>query len=83
MAEYYNMILNEDELHWFFDHIIEKPLAYESYMIMLACRGKKLTDEEREYTKVGARGEMMREELIRCKGGLKQEWNFDIYRQAF
>ena len=25
---------------------------------------KKLTDEEREYTKVGARGEMMREELI-------------------
>ena len=37
---------------------------YETYMIMLACRGKKLTDEEREYTKVGARGEMMREELI-------------------
>ena len=33
-------------------------------MIMLACRGKKLTDEEREYTKVGACGEMMREELI-------------------
>ena len=83
MPEYYNMILNEDELRWFFDHIIEKPLAYESYMIMLACRGKKLTDEERKYTKVGARGEMMREELIRCRGGLKQEWNFDIYRQAF
>ena len=78
MAEYYNMILDEDELHWFFDHIIQKPLEYETYMIMLACRGKKLTDEEREYTKVGARGEMMREELIRCKGGLKQEWNFDI-----
>ena len=37
---------------------------YETYMIMLACRGKKLTDEEREYTKVGSRGEMMREELI-------------------
>ena len=83
MADYYDMILDENELRWFFDHIIEKPLAYESYMIMLACRGKKLTDEEREYTKVGARGEMMREELIRCRGGLKQEWNFDIYRQAF
>ena len=62
MAEYYNMVLNEEELRWFYEHIIEKPLAYESYMIMLACRGKKLTDEEREYTKVGARGEMMREE---------------------
>ena len=38
-------------------------------MIMLACRGKKLTDEEREYTKVGARGEMMREELIWIQKG--------------
>lgn len=81
MADYYNMILDEDELHWFFDHIIQKPLEYETYMIMLACRGKKLTDEEREYTKVGSRGEMMREELIRCKGGLKQEWNFDRISQ--
>ena len=64
MAEYYNMILDENELYWSFDHIIQKPLEYETYMIMLACRGKKLTDEEREYTKVGSRGEMMREELI-------------------
>lgn len=83
MAEYYNMILNENELRWFFDHIIQKPFEYETYMIMLACRGKKLTDEEREYTKIGSRAEMMREDLIRCKGGFKQEWNFDIYRQAF
>lgn len=83
MAEYYNMVLDETELKWFFDQIIEKPLEYESYMILLACRGKKLTDEEREFTKVGSRGEMMREELIHCRGGLKQEWNFDIYRQAF
>jgi hypothetical protein len=83
MAEYYNMILDEAELLWFFEHIIQKPLAYESYMIMLSCRGKKLSDEEREYTKVGSRGEMMKEEFIRCKGGLKQNWNFDIYKQAF
>lgn len=83
MSEYYNMVLNEDELRWFFDHIIEKPEPQESYMVCLACRGKKLTEDEREYTKVGSRGEMMREELIRTKGGLKQEWNFDIYKQAF
>lgn len=83
MSEYYNIVLNEDELKWFFDHIIEKPEPQESYMVCLACRGKKLTDEEREYTKVGARGEMMREEIVRTKGGLKQEWNFDIYKQAF
>lgn len=83
MAEYYNMVLDEEELHWFFDHIIQKPLEYETYMVMLACRGKKLTEEEKEYTKVGSRGEMMQEDLIRCRGGLKQEWNFDIYKQAF
>ncbi len=83
MAEYYNIVLDEDELRWFFEHIIEKPLEYESYMILLACRGKKLTEEEREYTKVGSRGEMMKEQFISCKGGLKQEWNFDIYKQAF
>lgn len=83
MAEYYNMVLNEDELHWFFDHIIEKPLAYESYMILLACREKKMSEKEREFTKVGSRGEMMRAEFICCKGGMKQEWSFDIYKQAF
>lgn len=83
MAEYYNIVLDEDELRWFFEHIIEKPLEYESYMILLACRGKNLTEEEREYTKVGSRGEMMKEQFISCKGGLKQEWNFDIYKQAF
>lgn len=83
MAEYYDMVLNEDELHWFFDHIIQKPLEHETYMIMLSCRGKRLSDEEKEITKVGSRGEMMREEFIRCKGGLKQEWNFSIYSQAF
>ena len=71
MAEYYNMVLDEDELHWFFDHIIQKPLEYETYMIMLACRGKKLTEEEKEYTKVGSRGEMMQEDLIRCR----EDWN--------
>lgn len=83
MAEYFNMVLNEDELRWFFENIIVKPLPHESYMVLLACRGKALSDEEREYTKVGSRGEMMREEFIHCKGGLKQEWNFDIYKQAF
>ena len=83
MAEYFNMVLNEDELRWFFENIIVKPLPHESYMVLLACRGKTLSDEEREYTKVGSRGEMMREEFIHCKGGLKQEWNFDIYKQVF
>lgn len=83
MTEYYDMVLNEKELRWFFDHIIQKPLEHESYMIMLSCRGKRLSTEEREQAMVGSRGEMMREEIIRCKGGLRQEWSFDVYRQAF
>ena len=33
-----------------------------------------------EYT---SDAEANREEFIHCHGGLKQEWNFDIYRQAF
>ena len=83
MPEYYNMILDEEELRWYFEHIIQKPLEYESYMILLSCRGKKMSKEEREVTKIGSRGEMMREKIIHCQGGLRQEWNFDIFKQAF
>lgn len=47
-------------------------------MICLSARGKKLDKEEREIYQLG-RGEMMRTELIRRKGG---NWNFNIYKQG-
>lgn len=76
--EFYKLVADEKEMEWFFDHIIEPPLAHETYMICLSARGKKLDKNEREIYQLG-RGEMMRTELIRRKGG---NWNFNIYKQG-
>ena len=76
--EFYKLVEDEKEMQWFFDHCIEPPLAHETYMICLSARSKKLDKEEREIYQLG-RGEMMRTELIRRKGG---NWNFNIYKQG-
>ena len=76
--EFYKLVVDEKEMEWFFDHIIEPPLAHETYMICLSARSKKLDKDEREIYQLG-RGEMMRTELIRRKGG---NWNFNIYKQG-
>lgn len=76
--EFYKIVVDENEMKWFFDHIIEPPLPHEVYMICLSARNKKLNEEEREIYQLG-RGEMMRTELIRRKGG---NWNFNIYKQG-
>lgn len=76
--EFYKLVADENEMKWFFDHILEPPEVFETYMICLSARGKKIPLEEREIYQLG-RGEMMRTELIRRKGG---NWNFNIYKQA-
>lgn len=76
--EFYKIVADENEMKWFFDHILEPPEVFETYMVCLSARGKKIPLEEREIYQLG-RGEMMRTELIRRKGG---NWNFDIYKQA-
>lgn len=76
--EFYKIVADENEMKWFFDHILEPPEVFETYMVCLSARGKKIPPEEREIYQLG-RGEMMRTELIRRKGG---NWNFDIYKQA-
>jgi hypothetical protein len=76
--QYYHIVEDENEMKWFFDHIISKPEPWESYMICLSARSKKLTPDEREMYQLG-RGEMMRTEIIRSKGG---NWNFNIYKQG-
>lgn len=76
--EFYKLVADENEMKWFFDHILEPPEVFETYMVCLSARGKKIPPEEREIYQLG-RGEMMRTELIRRKGG---NWNFDIYKQA-
>ena len=76
--EFYEIVKDENEMKWFFDYIISKPEAYESYMVCLSARSKKLSSDERAIYQLG-RGEMMRTEIIRSKGG---DWNFNIYKQG-
>ena len=47
-VECYNCIADEDELHWFFDHVIMRPQVNESYSAVFVSRHKKLTKEEQE-----------------------------------
>ena len=42
----YQMIADEKELKWFFDHVIQRPQVNESYSAVFVSRHKKLTDEE-------------------------------------
>ena len=44
----YQMISDENELKWFFDHVIQKPSIIESYSMVFVSRHKKLTKEEQE-----------------------------------
>lgn len=42
----YQMIADENELKWFFEHVIQKPQVNESYSMVFVSRHKKLTKEE-------------------------------------
>ena len=42
----YQMIADEKELKWFFDHVIQRPQVNESYSAVFVSRHKKFTDEE-------------------------------------
>ena len=46
VPQMYQMIADEDELRWFFDHVIMRPQVNESYSAVFVSRHKKLTDEE-------------------------------------
>ena len=80
MGEYYKFVADEDELKWFFDHVVERPELDESYMLCLSARNKKLTEDERVIYQLG-RGEMMREEIIAPRSKSKL-WDYNIFRSA-
>lgn len=46
MDKMYQMIADENELRWFFDHVVQRPQVNESYSAVFVSRHKKLTDEE-------------------------------------
>ena len=41
--EMYRMIADINELRWFFEHVIQKPLVNESYSMVFVSRHKKLS----------------------------------------
>ena len=44
----YQMVADENELRWFFEHVVEKPMVNESYTAVFVSRHKKLTKEEQK-----------------------------------
>ena len=46
--EHYKLVYDENEMRWFYDHVISKPNFDEAYAFCLAHRSKKLTAEERK-----------------------------------
>jgi hypothetical protein len=47
-SEMYQVISSVEELEWFFNHALFKPLPYESYSMVMVSKHKKLTKEEQE-----------------------------------
>ena len=43
--EVYKYLEDEEELKWFFDHVVIPLKPHEEYYFCNASRGKKLTDE--------------------------------------
>ncbi len=48
LSPMYQMIADENELKWFFEHVIQRPQVNESYSAVFVSRHKKLTKEEQE-----------------------------------
>lgn len=46
IPQMYQMIADEKELKWFFEHVVQKPQVNESYSMVFVSRYKKLTKEE-------------------------------------
>lgn len=78
----YQIVADEAELRWFFDHVIKKPEINESYAFCLSHRSKKLTKEEREHFRA-RESEMMDPQVVfpHRDGSFEfQDWVKGIYR---
>lgn len=83
MPNYYKLIGSEDEIKWCFNNMIPNLSGnpYQSFLMCIATRPKKLTDEERKYYGIsGSDGVMLREEIIAPRGP-KKEWTYENFIQ--
>jgi len=76
--KHYSFLGDEEELKWFFDHILVKPEINESYLMCISSRAKKVSPEERARIQLG-RGEMMREQVVTTRGKEKL-WDFNYFK---
>ena len=89
MSPMYQMIADEDELKWFFDHVIQKPEVNESYSAVFVSRHKKLTKEEQETVGLTRKeAEFLATQTFRLAGfkdalNINEEnsWTFDRFLQ--
>ena len=85
----YQMIADEKELKWFFDHVIQKPQVNESYSAVFVSRHKKLTKEEQETVGLTRKeAEFLATQTFRLAGfkdalNINEEnsWTFDRFLQ--
>jgi len=90
MEKMYQVIADENELKWFFDHVIQKPAVNESYSAVFVSRHKKLTDEElKTFGLTRKEGEYLAVQTFRRKSfkdALYQDeennWTFDRFLQV-
>lgn len=73
----YKIVIDDDEMRWFFDYMLVEPTDGESYMVNLSARNKKLTADERIEFQLG-RSEMMKTEVVRKHGG---KWLYDFFAE--
>ncbi len=86
-AEVFNVIADEKELKWFFDHILHAPRVNESYSAVFVSRHKKLTKEEQEkFGLTRKESEFLMTQTFRVKGFKNVEtwdednaWTFDNF----
>jgi hypothetical protein len=85
----YQMIADEKELKWFFDHVIQKPQVNESYSAVFVSRHKKLTKEEQETIGLTRKeAEFLATQTFRLAGfkdalniDEEKSWTFDRFLQ--
>jgi len=73
MKEYYNVIADIEELKYFFDNYLVKPLDGESLMAVHSARAKKLTEKERKNTGLN-RAEMFHTEISKKRRDKEYTW---------
>ena len=68
MSEMYQMIADPEEVKWFFENVLQKPMIQESYAAVFVARFKKLSAEERVEVGISKRdAEFMATQTFRVK----------------